>query len=128
MYPGIDKSTVRFLKSQSKVKPQYAVPFQLLDMLYFFLMHTIYCSACSRPTYFTPKSSTTNENDMGRVPWVQRPCVCCVGWYPSLVRLRCNNSLARMPACGNPYIPFWIYMYTFPSCAKLSKSYLLIVS
>jgi hypothetical protein len=54
----------------------------------------------------TPKSSTTNENDIGQVSWVQRPCVCYVGRYPSLARLRCKNSLARIPACGSPYMPF----------------------
>jgi hypothetical protein len=36
-------------------------------------------SACSRPTYFTPKLSTTNENEIGRVSCFHRPCVCCVG-------------------------------------------------
>jgi hypothetical protein len=103
-----------FIAGLCSTDKSFPIPFQSLDMLYFFLMHTIKCSACSRPTYFTPKSSTNNENDMWRMSWVQSPCVCvawvCIHPWPNCavtIRWRgCLPAVTRTYLYGFRCIPF----------------------
>ena len=50
------------------------------------------------------------------------------GWasnskYPFFANLDLSNLLARMPLWGNPYMPFWISMYTCPPLALASRPY-----
>jgi hypothetical protein len=59
---------------------------------------------------------------------VHTPYVWLDGQYPSCNAPCCNSLFAMMPACGRPYMPFWISMHTLLSTARSFQPYLLITS
>ena len=128
MYPGIDMSTWRLLYCQSRVRPQYRLPVGSKVISYCFSSAACRCATSARSVYFMPKSSTTRVKDMGLVVCFHKPGVCLTGAYPYGLRCLQRRSFAILPACGNPYIPLRISMYTHPSSAMASRLYCFTIS
>ena len=72
--------------------------------------------------YFTPKSSTTSEKEMGRVMCRHNPGVWVTSKYPCGARFSFRPFFANAPDCGRPYMDSLISTYTyqfFVFCLKL---------
>ena len=72
--------------------------------------------ACSSPTYFTPKSSTTNAKLIGHHWCFQKPGVTLLCVYPAFFNRLVSCSCASSPAWGSPYMPCVLHNIHIPSC------------
>ena len=122
-YFNIDTRTKR--QSQLMSIPGYFLPSQSIEHLQLALSTCSRCSVCLWPTYFTCKSSTQSVKEMVLVMRPQGPGDSGLCWYPCLFSCCSNSCCASMPACGRPYIPFCILMYTLPPSSDiLVRSYM----
>ena len=82
------------------------------------------CKACSFPEYFTPKSSTTKVNFIGRLLCFHIPGGFLEGWYTYGCRCFTRASWDIFAAWGSPYIPFVTCMNMYSLCDFSMKLYL----
>ena len=83
--------------------------------------------ASSLSTYFTPKSYTTGEREIGSVICCHNIGVCVTSKYLCGGRFHFGPLFASVTACGSPYIDFMISTYMYPFFAFYLKLYCCII-
>ena len=92
-----------------------------------FFSATIRWYAYDFSMYFTPKSSTTREKEIGLVICCHIPGVCVTSKYPCGARFSFRPLFASACACRSLYMDHLISLYTYPFLAFYLKLYCCMI-
>ena len=106
------------------MKREYNIflPSKNFDISYCYLSKLASWYICSLPWYLTPKYTNTRVKHIGLCLCFHKPGMILLCTYPCFDKHSSKNVCAKIPACGNPYIPYTSLNYTHPSFVAFSLS------